>query len=115
MDARDILIKPLVTEKTTALMEERKYTFRVPLAATKVEIRQAVEQIFKVKVQAVNTMRYEGKMKRLGRTQGRRSDWKKAVVTLKPGETIELFEAYRRSNNKWLINHLNRTLPDAVR
>ena len=51
MDARDILIKPLVTEKTTALMEERKYTFRVPLAATKVEIRQAVEQIFKVKVQ----------------------------------------------------------------
>ena len=82
MDARDILIKPLVTEKTTALMEERKYTFRVPLAATKVEIRQAV-----------NTMRYEGKMKRLGRTQGRRSDWKKAIVTLKPGETIELFEA----------------------
>lgn len=74
-------------------MEERKYTFRVPLAATKVEIRQAVEQIFKVKVQAVNTMRYEGKMKRLGRTQGRRGDWKKAVVTLKPGETIELFEA----------------------
>ena len=93
MDARDSLIKPLVTEKTTALMEERKYTFRVPLAATKVEIRQAVEQIFKVKVQAVNTMRYEGKMKRLGRTQGRRSDWKKAIVTLKPGETIELFEA----------------------
>lgn len=93
MDARDILIKPLVTEKTTALMEEGKYTFRVPLAATKVEIRQAVEQIFKVKVQAVNTMRYEGKMKRLGRTQGRRSDWKKAIVTLKPGETIELFEA----------------------
>ena len=82
MDARDILIKPLVTEKTTALMEERKYTFRVPLAATKVEIRQAVEQIFKVKVQAVNTMRYEGKMKRLGRTQGRRSDWKKAIVTI---------------------------------
>ena len=93
MDARDILIKPLVTEKATALMGERKYTFRVPLAATKVEIRQAVEQIFKVKVQAVNTMRYEGKMKRLGRTQGRRSDWKKAIVTLKPGETIGLFEA----------------------
>ena len=93
MEARDILIKPIITEKTTALMEERKYTFRVPLAATKVEIRQAVEQIFKVKVQAVQPMRYEGKMKRLGRTQGRRSDWKKAVVTLKPGETIELFEA----------------------
>lgn len=82
MEARDILIKPIVTEKSTALMEERKYTFCVPLSATKIQIRQAVEQIFKVKVQAVNTMRYEGKMKRLGRTQGRRSDWKKAVVTL---------------------------------
>ena len=62
MDARDILIKPLVTEKTTALMEERKYTFRVPLAATKVEIRQAVEQIFKVKVQAVQRHPFKPKL-----------------------------------------------------
>ena len=92
MEARDILIRPIVTEKSTALMEQGKYTFRVPLAATKSQIRQAVEQIFKGKVQAVNTMRYEGKLKRMGRTQGRRSDWKKAVVTLKPGEAIELFE-----------------------
>ena len=92
MEARDILIRPIVTEKSTALMEQGKYTFRVPLAATKIQIRQAVEQILKVKVQAVNTMRYEGKLKRMGRTQGRRSDWKKAVVTLKPGEAIELFE-----------------------
>ena len=92
MEARDILIRPIVAEKSTALMEQGKYTFRVPLAATKIQIRQAVEQIFKVKVQAVNTMRYEGKLKRMGRTQGRRSDWKKAVVTLKPGEAIELFE-----------------------
>lgn len=92
MEARDILIRPIVTEKSTALMEQGKYTFRVPLAATKIQIRQAVEQIFKVKVQAVNTMRYEGKLKRMGRTQGRRSDWKKAVVILKPGEAIELFE-----------------------
>ena len=92
MEARDILIRPIVTEKSTALMEQGKYPFRVPLAATKIQIRQAVEQIFKVKVQAVNTMRYEGKLKRMGRTQGRRSDWKKAVVTLKPGEAIELFE-----------------------
>lgn len=92
MEARDILIRPIVTEKSTALMEQGKYTFRVPLAATKIQIRQAVEQIFKVKVQAVNTMRYEGKLKRMGRTQGRRSDWKKAVVTLRPGEAIELFE-----------------------
>ena len=92
METRDILIRPIVTEKSTALMEQGKYTFRVPLAAPKIQIRQAVEQIFKVKVQAVNTMRYEGKLKRMGRTQGRRSDWKKAVVTLKPGEAIELFE-----------------------
>ena len=92
MEARDILIRPIVTKKSTALMEQGKYTFRVPLAATKIQIRQAVEQIFKVKVQAVNTMRYEGKLKRMGRTQGRRSDWQKAVVTLKPGEAIELFE-----------------------
>ena len=92
MEARDILIRPIVTEKSTVLMEQGKYTFRVPLAATKIQTRQAVEQIFKVKVQAVNTMRYEGKLKRMGRTQGRRSDWKKAVVTLKPGEAIELFE-----------------------
>lgn len=70
MEARDILIRPIVTEKSTALMEQGKYTFRVPLAATKIQIRQAVEQIFKVKVQAVNTMRYEGKLKRMGRTQG---------------------------------------------
>ncbi len=90
MEARDILIRPIVTEKSTALMEQGKYTFRVPLAATKIQIRQAVEQIFKVKVQAVNTMRYEGKLKRMGRTQGRRSDWKKAVVTLKPGEATSL-------------------------
>ena len=92
MEARDILIRPIVTEKSTVLTEQRKYTFRAPLAATKIQIRQAVEQIFKVKVQAVNTMRYEGKLKRMGRTQGRRSDWKKAVVPLKPGEAIELFE-----------------------
>ena len=74
-------------------MEQGKYTFRVSLKATKVQIRQAVEQIFKVKVQSVNTMRYEGKLKRMGRSEGRRSDWKKAIVTLKPGESIELFEA----------------------
>ncbi len=93
MEARDILIRPIVTEKSTALMEQGKYTFRVPLAATKIQIRQAVEQIFKVKVQAVNTMRYEGKLKRMGRTQGRRSDWKKAVVTLAEGsKTIEFFD-----------------------
>ena len=92
-DPREVIIRPVITEHSYDMMEKNTYTFEVAKEANKVEIRQAVEQIFKVKVQAVNTMRYEGKMKRLGRTQGRRSDWKKAIVTLKPGETIELFEA----------------------
>lgn len=91
MEARDILIRPIVTEKSTALMEQGKYTFRVPLAATKIQIRQAVEQIFKVKVQAVNTMRYEGKLN-VWAAHRAPQRLKKAVVTLKPGEAIELFE-----------------------
>ena len=92
MDARDILIKPIVTEKSTALMAEGKYTCKVPLNANKYQIRDAVEEIFNVKVAAVSTMRMEGKKKRMGRFEGKRSDWKKAIVTLKEGETIELFE-----------------------
>ncbi len=92
MDARDILIKPIITEKSTDMMSEGKYTFRVPLKANKYQIRDAVEEIFNVKVEAVNTMRMEGKKKRMGRYEGKRSDWKKAIVTLKEGETIELFE-----------------------
>ncbi|MDU2418178.1 50S ribosomal protein L23 [Negativicoccus succinicivorans] len=92
MDARDILIKPIVTEKSTALMAEGKYTFKVPLNANKYQIRDAVEEIFNVRVAAVSTMRMEGKKKRMGRFEGKRSDWKKAIVTLKEGETIELFE-----------------------
>jgi len=89
---RDVLIRPLVTEKTTALMEDNKYTFVVPLKVNKVEIRQAVEQIFKVKVLAVNTIRVMGKTKRMGKTQGKRPDYKKAIVKLAPGQTIEFFE-----------------------
>ena len=92
MEARDILIKPIITEKTTALMEERKYTFRVPLAATKVEIRQAVEKMFKVQVEAVNTVRVMGKTKRMGKHEGKRPDFKKAIVKLAPGQSIAFFE-----------------------
>jgi len=91
-DYRDIIIRPLVTEKTAGLMEENKYSFEVPLCANKVQIRQAVEQIFKVKVQDVNTVRVLGKMKRMGRHQGKRPDYKKAIVKLAPGQTIEFFE-----------------------
>lgn len=89
---RDVLIKPVVTEKSTALMQENKYTFVVPLKANKVEIRQAVEKLFKVKVETVNTVRVEGKVKRMGKHIGKRSDYKKAIVKLAPGERIEFFE-----------------------
>ncbi|WP_019878857.1 50S ribosomal protein L23 [Succinispira mobilis] len=89
---RDVLIRPLITEKTSMMMQENKYAFQVALNANKVEIRQAVEQIFDVKVLSVNTVRVLGKVKRMGRTQGKRSDYKKAIVKLAEGQTIEFFE-----------------------
>lgn len=89
---RDVLIRPLITEKTNTMMQDNKYTFVVPLKANKVEIRQAVEQIFKVKVLAVNTVRVMGKTKRMGKTEGKRPDYKKAIVKLAPGQNIEFFE-----------------------
>ena len=92
MNKFDVLIRPIITEKTTLLMQENKYTFQVPMNANKVEIRKAVESIFNVKVEKVATIRVLGKTKRMGRTMGKRSDYKKAIVTLKAGETIELFE-----------------------
>lgn len=92
MDARDVIIRPVVTEKSTRLMEQNQYVFEVAPDATKTQIRQAVEQIFKVKVTAVNTVRIKGKLKRQGRFVGRRPDRKKAVVTLAKGDRIEIFE-----------------------
>lgn len=89
---RDVLIRPLITEKTTSMMQDNKYTFIVPLKVNKIEIRQAVEQIFKVKVLDVNTIRVMGKTKRMGKTQGKRPDYKKAIVKLAPGQSIEFFE-----------------------
>lgn len=93
MNARDIIIKPLVTEKSTDLMSQGKYVFKVDKRANKIEIGKAVEEIFKVKVTAVNTMNVIGKMKRMGRTAGKRPDYKKAIVKLAAGQTIEFFEA----------------------
>ena len=92
MDARDILVRPLITERTTQLMAEGKYVFVVAKAANKIEIAKAVSEIFKVKVAKVNTVNVIGKIKRMGRTQGKRPDYKKAIVKLAPGETIEFFE-----------------------
>jgi len=93
MEARDILIRPLITERSTALMEEGKYVFVVAKAANKIQIAQAVAEIFKVKVEAVNTVNVKGKVKRVGRNLGKRSDYKKAIVKLAAGETIQFFEA----------------------
>lgn len=92
MDMHDLLLKPVITEKTTMMMSDGKYTFRVPLHANKIEIRKAVEKIFDVKVKSVTTLRIMGKYKRMGKFVGKRPDYKKAIVTLKDGETIEFFE-----------------------
>ena len=75
-----------------ALMEDNKYTFVVDLRATKPQIREAVERAFNVEVEKVNTMRVRGKVRRMGRYEGKRPDWKKAIVTVKDGQSIELFD-----------------------
>lgn len=89
---RDLLIRPIITEKTSMMMQDNKYTFQVPLEANKVEIRQAVEAIFGVKVLSVNTVRVLGKTKRMGKYVGKRSDYKKAIVKLAEGCTLPIFE-----------------------
>ena len=91
MEARDILIRPKITERTTELMAEGKYVFVVDKRANKIQIADAVEEVFKVKVEKVNTVNVKGKTKRMGRTQGKRPNYKKAIVKLAPGETIEFF------------------------
>ena len=90
--AREIIIKPVVTEKSVDLMQENKYSFKVAKDANKIEIKNAIEEIFKVTVVNVNTVNVHGKMKRMGRTQGMTASWKKAVVTLREGDSIEVFE-----------------------
>lgn len=92
MDPRDLIIRPFVTEKSTDLMAQNKYTFEVALGATKSQIKRAVEEIFNVKVVKVNTSRIPGKLKRMGRYVGRRPERKKAVVQLAEGHSIEIFE-----------------------
>lgn len=91
-DPRDIIYRPIITEKGTENMTLGKYAFEVDLNANKSEIKKAVEELFKVHVVDVNTMRVSGKMRGLGRFKGKRKDWKKAIVTLREGDTIPLFE-----------------------
>ena len=90
--AREMIIKPVVTEKSVDLTQENKYCFKVAKDANKIEIKNAIEEIFKVTVVNVNTVNVHGKMKRMGRTQGMTASWKKAVVTLREGDSIEVFE-----------------------
>ena len=92
-DARAILLRPLMTEKSMLQKEEiNTVTFQVPTDANKVEIRQAVERVFNVKVAEVRTQVRDGKWKRMGRFEGQRARWKKAMVKLRPGHKIELVE-----------------------
>ena len=93
MNARDIILAPVITEKSVSVLGEKKYTFRVADGANKIEIAKAVEEIFGVKVAKVNTISMKGKKRRTGRFEGYTSDWKKAVVTLKEdSKTIEFFD-----------------------
>lgn len=92
-DPHDIIIKPIVTENSMDLMADKKYTFVVDKKSNKTEIKNAVEQVFGVKVEKVNTMNMLGKKKRMGVHVGKRADWKKAIVTLTEGsKTIEFFD-----------------------
>lgn len=91
MNPRNIILEPVITEKATKSKDESKYLFKVTRRANKRQIKTAVEEIFGVKVESVNTQLVKGKVKRLGRFEGKRPDWKKAVVKLKEGK-IELFE-----------------------
>lgn len=88
----DVIIKPVISERTTGLMEENKYTFLVENKANKVEIANAVEKIFNVTVERVNTLKTRGKNRRMGRFTGKTPDRKKAIVTLKEGDKIEIIE-----------------------
>ncbi|RJQ52893.1 MAG: 50S ribosomal protein L23 [Nitrospiraceae bacterium] len=89
----EVLKGPLLTEKGTLMKEQdNKVLFKVAVNANKIEIRKAVEEIFKVKVDRVTTMNCMGKRKRMGKHEGKRSDWKKAIVTLKEGEKLDFVE-----------------------
>ena len=93
MQNHDIIVKPIVSEKSMDQLADRKYTFKVAMNANKIEIKKAVEEIFGVKVEKITTARVLGKVKRMGATSGKRADWKKAIVKLTAdSKTIEFFD-----------------------
>jgi large subunit ribosomal protein L23 len=91
MTPYEIIIRPVVTEKSTMLAEQNKYVFEVAEEANKIEVARAIAEIFKVDVLDVNMIRVPGKLRRVGRSRGRTKPWKKAIVTLAAGQRIELF------------------------
>ena len=93
MNRFDVIKRPLDTEKLDRIRDrENKFAFEIDMKANKTEVKQAIEQIFKVKVLDIKTSIVRGKFRRLGRTEGQRPNWKKAIVTLKEGDAISLFE-----------------------
>ena len=113
MLAEDIIVKPIITEKSNDAMQEGKYTFKVAKNATKPEIAKAVEKLFEVKVLKVNTMTVKGKTKRVGYHTGKTSDWKKAIVTIdtnpseqtylaKGGKTTKISKKYKDSIDEFM-------------
>ena len=92
MNPRSVIIRPIVSEKSYALLGANKYTFRVHPDAHKTQVRQAVEQLFGVKVTNVNIVKVRAKPKRRGLFKGQKPGWKKAIVQLREGDTIEIFE-----------------------
>ncbi|TES91906.1 MAG: 50S ribosomal protein L23 [Candidatus Cloacimonadota bacterium] len=93
-EPRSIIVSPIRTEKTESILSrgENKYYFKVAVRANKIEIKKAVEELFKVKVIKCDTIKVKGKRKRWGRRSGKRPDWKKAILTLKEGDKITIFE-----------------------
>ena len=92
MNAREVLIAPVVSEKSYSLIEDNKYSFRIHPKAHKTQVRQAVEELFDVRVEGVNIVKVQPKPKRRGMVRGRRPGWKKAIVQLRAGDRIEIFE-----------------------
>ena len=113
MVAEDIILAPVVTEKSSDGIQDGKYTFRVNKKATKVDIKNAVEKLFEVKVLSVNTLMVKGKEKRVGRSVGKTSDWKKAIVTIdtqgdekkyiaKGGKETKISKKYKTSIDEFM-------------
>lgn len=90
-DPRDVILRPVISEKSYDLIEQNRYTFEVAKTANKTQIAQAISEIFGVTVTDVNTMNVTGKPRRVRYAKGKTRDWKKAIVTLKSGDTIDLF------------------------